>query len=238
MSRYPFGLILAIALLSGGCASTPGHKAATAKCLKPAPCQATADGWIELFNGKDLTGWKLVHRRNVDSWSVQDGIMANIVPPGEAPPDLGTNLVTVEEFGSCELHIEFKVPEGSNSGAFVNGQYEIQILDSYGQPPSAGACGSIYAQIAPLVNVSKPAGEWQSFDIVFHAPTVAPSGKVTKQARMTVYHNGTIIHDHVEVSEPTGGTYVHEKVRERGPILLQGDHGTVSFRNIRIRPLE
>jgi len=227
-----------MALLFGACASAPRHGAVTCKYATPALYRTAEDGWIELFNGKDLTGWKLAHRHGVDSWSVQDGAMVNTTPTGAFPLDHGTDLVTTAEFGSVELYLEFNMPKNSNSGIFLKGQYEIQLLDSFGRPPGMGENGSLYGRVAPLVNASKPAGEWQSFDIVFHAPTVASSGKMTKKARLTVYHNGTKILEDIDVCGATGGPYVHEKERATGPIVLQGDHGSVSFRNIRIRPLE
>jgi hypothetical protein len=238
MSRYVLGSIFTITLLFGACASTPRHETAAGKCARSAPCRSAEEGWIELFNGKDLTGWKLAHRHGVDSWSVQDGAMVNTTPTGAFPLDHGTDLVTTAEFGSVELYLEFNIPKNSNSGVFLKGQYEIQLLDSFGRPPGMGECGCLYGRVAPLVNASRPAGEWQSLDIVFHAPTLAPSGRMTKKARLTVYHNGTKILENIDVCGATGGPYAHEKERATGPIVLQGDHGTVSFRNIRIRLLE
>ena len=195
--------------------------------------KSSDEGWISLFNGKDLSGWRVWDRNAINSWSVQDGVMANIRPP----KDRGTDLLTEQLFGDCELHIEFKVPERSNSGVFLQGRYEIQVMDSYGRPPSVGGCGALYNQVAPLVNASKPAGEWQSFDVIFHQPRINASGRVTKRARMTVYHNGQRIIDNAELKGQTGGP-MRRGEKTPGPLLLQGDHGTVWYRNVRIRPLD
>jgi len=196
--------------------------------------EKSEEGWISLFNGKDLSGWELVHPHGFNSWSVEDGVLVNTRPAdGE-----GTDIRTEQEFGDCELHVEFMVPEGSNSGVFLQEQYEVQVFDSYGQPPRLGGCGAIYNQVAPLENVSKPAGEWQTFDIVFHQPAVTSPGKVTRAGTITVFHNGVKVIDNAAIQTPTGGPFKQRPVNPPGPVLLQGDHGTVSYRNIRIRPLD
>jgi hypothetical protein len=161
------------------------------------------------------------------------------------------NILTKDEFGDCELHAEFIVPKGSNSGIYFQGRYEIQIFDSFGvEHPKYGDCGGIYQRWhekpapgepqgyegkAPKVNASLPPGEWQTFDITFRAPRFDASGRKTENARFVkVVHNGKVIHENEEVTGPTrSGTFDDEK--PAGPIMLQGNHGPVAFRNIVIK---
>lgn len=157
------------------------------------------------------------------------------------------NLVTEKEYGSMELHIEFCIPKGSNSGVYLMGRYEVQVFDSFGVGKDAYPgieCGGIYprwindANIeghSPMVNACKPSGEWQSFDIQFQAPKFDASGKKIRNARfIRVTHNGKTIHENVEVNGPTRSS-LFEDEKPDGPILLQGDHGPVAYRNIRIK---
>ncbi len=161
------------------------------------------------------------------------------------------NLLTAQEFGDVEAHFEFLVPRGSNSGVKFQRFYEIQISDSHGVPaPKASDCGGIYPRAEmlpryhhidegtpPRVNAARPAGEWQTLHVIFRAPTFGPDGKKLKNARFErVVLNGQLIHENVEVKTPTGHVWRMKEVA-RGPILLQGDHGPVAFRNIRVRPL-
>jgi hypothetical protein len=158
---------------------------------------------------------------------------------------------TMKEFGSCRLHIEFASPakpEGSgqgrgNSGVFLMGQYEVQVLDSYENTTYPdGQCGALYGRKKPLVNASRPPGEWQTYDITFTRPIFDEAGKVTRKARFTVIHNGILIHDDVELSGATGWAGPHSakeysKHANKGPISLQ-DHGNpVRFRNIWIKEI-
>jgi hypothetical protein len=157
------------------------------------------------------------------------------------------NLITKDEFGDIEAHIEFMIPRGSNSGVYFMGRYEIQILDSFGvEKPKYGDCGGIYQRWAnnmgfeghaPKENASRAPGEWQSFDVVFRAPRFDNEGKKTANARFVkVVHNGKLIHENVEVTGPTrAATYNDEK--PTGPIMIQGDHGPVALRNFRVRSL-
>jgi hypothetical protein len=149
----------------------------------------------------------------------------------------GTDLITDEVFGDIELHVEFRVPKGSNSGVYLQGRYEVQVLDSADATDlNTSMCGAVYNQIAPSENASKPAGEWQTFDIVFHAPQCDEKGAVTRKARISVVHNDVLIIDDQEIQGPTGGE-LDGKVGEPGPVFVQGDHGVVDYRNIRYRPL-
>jgi hypothetical protein len=148
-----------------------------------------------------------------------------------------------------ELHLEFMVPAGGNSGVYVQGRYEIQILDSAGKTAlNAGDCGGVYQRwddardpkgfegTPPSVNAAKPAGQWQSYDIVFRAPTFDSDGNKLTNARLDrVMHNGVLIHEDVELTGPTRGG--SEPEIAQGPIRLQGDHGAIAYRNIRVRRL-
>jgi len=179
------------------------------------------DGWVQLFNGKDLTGWK--QHGNRTSWKVEDGVMANTSGHGK---DRGVNIHCEKTFKDFELHIEFKVPKGGNSGVYLRGRKEIQVHDSYGvAKPGSGHCGGIYSKAAPKVNACKPTGEWQSFDVTIVGD------------KITAHQNGQLIHDGVEVPGHTGGS-MGGQPGTPGPIMLQGDHSTVYYRNIWVRPIE
>jgi hypothetical protein len=174
------------------------------------------EGWVQLFNGKDLTGWKFKGGTNT-SWEVQDGVLANLRK--------GVDIFTERTFDDFQLHIEFKVPKAGNSGVYLRGRKEIQIDDAFGkEKPGSGNCGGVYSKAAPSVNACKPAGEWNTFDITI------------VENKLTVVHNGKTIHDGVEVPGNTGGAMAG-KDGDPGPLMLQGDHTAVSYRNIWIKPL-
>jgi hypothetical protein len=210
------------------------------------------------FNGKDLTGW----RKPTGDWLVAESVGLNptnaerfSILPGHGILVNGAKGNTVEllteaEFGDVEVHAEFCIPKHSNSGVYLMGRYEIQIYDSYGVEKDKYPgieCGGIYGRWiketnveghSPRVNASKPAGEWQSFDITFRAPRFDASGKKTENARMVkVIHNGKIIHENVELTGPTRSA-LWENEKPAGPLRLQGNHGPVAFRNLRIKSIE
>ena len=217
------------------------------------------DGWTELVGDKGLEAWK-----PGTTWSVAGDVSLDEADPKKLALKAGTgvitngntkgkNLFTVAEFADVELHVEFAVSKGSNSGVYLMGRYEIQVLDSWGvKEPHYSDCGGIYQRWdpkrgkdkegfegrAPKANVSKAPGEWQSFDITFRAPRFDADGKKTENARFVkVTHNGAVVHENVEVTGTTrAGAWEDEKAR--GPIMLQGDHGPVAFRNLRIRPVQ
>ena len=199
----------------------------TLAALAVMPSSTTAagndeSGFQPLFNGKDLTGWKLRNPNGHDSWSVlPDGVLKNTVEKGTH----GTDLVTEKKFWNFTVRYEYMTPENSNSGFYLRGRHEIQILGDYktGRATISGN-GSIYNFKAPDQFVTKPAGEWQTAEA-----TIIGN-------RITVIMNGVKIHDNVECNRATGSE-IDNKVNEPGPIFLQGDHGTVSFRNIRIKEL-
>lgn len=203
-------------------------KAGTPKKLASAfmPLRTPPAGAIVLFNGKDLHNWR---RRDGQpaTWKIKDGVMTAS----------GGDIMTQLTFEDAFIHVEFREPKRpdparGNSGVYLQGRYELQVIDSYGTNlPGKGDCGGIYAQFAPLVNASKPPLEWQSYDVVFRAPRVDDSGKVIEQARMTVLQNDILIHNNVQVLGPTGSA-LDDKVTQPGPLLLQ-DHGSpVQYRNV------
>ena len=195
------------------------------------------NGWESLFNGKNLDGWHLKVKpseQNSVSWTALNGVLVNIPPSGEGAH--GIDLVSDVVLGSHELYVEFMVPEGSNSGVYLIGQYEIQVYDSYGKKnPATGDCGSIYGKAAPSVNASLPAGHWQNFHSIFLKAEMK-DGKVVKKPRIHVYHNGKKVVDKAEIEGVTGAALSNDVIEE-GPTYLQGNHGTVFFRNIYYKKL-
>jgi len=181
-----------------------------------------ADGFRPLFNGKDLTGWKLRNPQGTPTWSVKDGILVNDVSGGKH----GTDLVSEQKFSDFALRYEFKIAKGANSGVYLRGRHEIQVLDDYERgKPSKGGNGAIY-NTAPVAKfASKPADEWQTAEATI------------KGNKVTVILNGEKVHDNVTVDKATGGE-LDNKVDQPGPIMLQGDHGSISFRKIEIKELK
>jgi sugar phosphate isomerase/epimerase len=165
------------------------------------------------------------------------------------PTGRTSNLLSKAEFGDVKAHIEFMVPKGSNSGVYFNGRYEIQVLDSWGvKNLKHGDCGGIYQRWddkrkekgyegrPPRVNASREAGQWQTFEVIFRAPRFNRRGQKISNARFEkVVHNGTIVHADVEVTGPTRASAYNDE-KPTGPLMLQGDHGPVAYRNIRIEP--
>jgi hypothetical protein len=164
-----------------------------------------------------------------------------------------SNLVTREKYTDLEAHVEFLVARGSNSGVKMMGLYEIQIYDSHEVKELTGDhCGGVYPRgenqpryhtidkgIPPRVNAAKPPGEWQTLDIVFQAPRFDESGKKVRNARfLKVLLNGEVVQENAELLYPTGAAWRLAKEIPEGPFFLQGDHGPVAFRNVRIRPLK
>jgi hypothetical protein len=190
-------------------------------------------GAIVLFGGKAeemRDNWYARRSTDPAGWTVDD--------KGVATPN-HRDISSKREFGDCYLHVEFCEPlEGSgNSGVGMQGRYEVQILNSYGKQPEAHECGALYSQTPPVVNACKPAGEWQTYDIFFRAPRFDANGNVVEKARATVYQNNVLIHQDAEIKGPTGIQYEQYKGEvPKGPIVLQGDHDTVKFRNVWIVP--
>lgn len=216
-------------------------------------------GWIELFNGRDLAGWHARGGKKDHDWLVAGKVSTKPdderrfeIEPGEGIFVNGergrtVDLLTDVTHGDCEAHIEFVVPKGSNSGVYFMGHYEIQILDSWGvEEPKYSDCGGIYCQWIdgkavggrpPRVNASKPPGEWQTYDVIFRAPRFDEDGnKIENAVFVKVVHNGVVVHENVEVGGPTRASMPGPE-RPAGPLMVQGDHGPVAYRNVRIRPL-
>ena len=219
------------------------------------------DTWLDLIGKEGLEQWK----EPAGDWvaagdvTLQDGNDRKLVwKPGNSVVVNGErgrtrNLFTRIDHADVEAHIEFTVSKGSNSGVYFMGRYEIQILDSWGKKKVGhGDCGGIYQRWdskrgrgkqgfegrGPRVNASKPPGEWQTFDVIFRGPRFDADGKKTENARFVkVFHNGRVVHENVEVTGPTRASAWNDE-KPRGPMMLQGDHGPVAFRNIRIRHLE
>lgn len=203
------------------------------------PGQPPSDA-VVLFDGKDLSHW-LAKDGNAAKWKVEDGYMEVVPRTGE--------IHTKEAFGDCQLHVEFREPtppkgqsqERGNSGVFLMGLYEIQVLDSYENKTYAdGQASAVYGQYPPQVNASRPPGEWQAYDIIFHRPHFDASGKVLQPARVTVLHNGVLVQDNVELTGPTahGERPPYQAGPDKLPLALQ-DHGNpVRYRNIWIRELK
>ena len=180
---------------------------------------------VVLFNGKDLTGWRLTNPHQVNGWSVQDGMLVNRVVQEEGKPHKSYgNLRTEKEFGNFNLTAETRVPKNGNSGIYLHGIYEVQVVDSYGHPLNPHNMGAIYSRICPTVLAEKPAGQWQTFDITL------------VDRYVTVVLNGTKIIDNQPLLGCTGGALWSDQLRP-GPIYLQGDHTGIEYRNIVIRPM-
>ncbi|MCC6409423.1 MAG: ThuA domain-containing protein [Planctomycetes bacterium] len=195
-----------------------------------APKRATV-----LFDGKDL-----------GAFATRDGAAATWkLADGYAEVNGGGDVVSKATFGDALFHVEFRSPdmgaqakgqERGNSGVYLQGRYELQVLDSFGLKPELGDCGAIYGKKVPDVNACKPAGEWQSYDIRFTAPRFDASGAKTANARVSVWQNGIPIHRDVEIDGPTGGA-IGQAEAATGPLLLQ-DHGNpVRYRNVWVLPI-
>jgi hypothetical protein len=195
---------------------------------------------VVLFDGKDLSKW--AHKDgSAPKWKVENGYAEVVAKTGY--------IYTRDAFGDCQLHVEFAEPvspkgesqERGNSGVFLMGLYEIQVLDSYENKTYAdGQASAVYGQYPPLVNAARPPGQWQSYDIVFHGPRFDKEGKLLRPARATVLHNGVLAQDNVELSGPTahGQRPPYKAHPEKLPLALQ-DHGDpVRYRNIWIRELK
>jgi hypothetical protein len=180
---------------------------------------------VKLFNGKNLTGWTLTDPNQTNGWVVRDGVLVNDPVQREGQPRVRYgNLRTEATFEDFNLKLEVMVPEGSNSGIYLRGIYEIQVLDSFGKPLNSHNMGAVYSRIAPTVAAEKPAGEWQSLDMTLC------------DRHVTVVLNGKTIIDNQPLLGVTGGALTADEFAP-GPIYLQGDHGPVSYRNIVLRPI-
>jgi len=218
------------------------------------------EGWIPLLNGKNLNGWHGEDRQN-NEWFAAPGVYWNptktperlLAIPGSGDTILNgtrgntTHLITDQKFGDLELYAEFLIPQKGNSGIYFGSLYKVQIFDSYGveRPLEWEDCGAIptrgdkerFHGSPPLKNASRKAGEWQTYQIWFQAPRFDAAGKKVQNAKfLRVLLNGIVVQENVEVDGPT---WAHLNIPEAAtnPIMLQGDHGGVAYRNIYVRPL-
>jgi hypothetical protein len=202
------------------------------KILKPGterPANA-----VVLFDGTHTSRWTVFNSKEPANWPVQDGAMVSTK----------NDIATKEKFKDFQLHVEFNEPmlgpefkgqDRGNSGVYLQGRYELQVLDSFHNDTYAnGACGAIYGISAPLKNAAKPPGEWQTYDITFQMARFE-NGKKVKDARVTVYWNGQLVQDNTDITKSTGGGA--KETAEGGPIRLQFHHHSVKFRNIWIVPM-
>lgn len=232
MKSFCFPLAAAfVQIASGSFAADPEPRVVTPGTTAGAP---PSDA-IVLFDGRDLSAWE-GEGGGAPNWKVENG-HAEV---------RGGGILTKEEFGAVQLHVEWAAPaevqgEGQsrgNSGVYLQGRYEIQVLDSYrNRTYPNGQAGAFYGHAAPLVNASRPPGEWQSYDIIFHPPKPGPDGKVIPGS-FTVFHNGVLIQDRTPVPGDATTSAKFDGVAPQGPIFLQ-DHGNpVRYRNIWVRRLD
>jgi hypothetical protein len=218
-------------------------------------------GWTPLYNGRDLTGWH-TYGKMPNEWQTCKGIFFDpLLGPTHlrctggagdrmlnGPNNKTANIVTDAKFGDVEVYLEFMLGRGSNSGVYLHGLYEVQVFDSFGSPnpPSSSDGGGIYHRwidnqgvggSAPRVNANRPPGDWQSYHIWFEGPRFDAAGKKTRHARFVrVLYNGIEVQRNVEVEGPTRAAMEHPEA-PTNPLMLQGDHGPVAFRNLYVRPL-
>lgn len=179
---------------------------------------------VQLFNGKDLTGWRLINPKQANGFKVVNGVLVNDPVNPEGQRVRFGNLRTEKEFEDFKLTLEVNVPEHSNSGVYLRGMYEIQVIDSYGKELDSHNMGAVYSRITPAFAAEKKGGEWQTMEMILC------------DRHITVVLNGTKIIDNKPVYGPTGGA-MQADVFKAGPIYLQGDHGKVSYRNMVLTPI-
>lgn len=207
---------------------------------------------VHPFNGKDTSGWKLKGDAANSRWQVGTATLSKenngqlVVSAAESPEKAelinakmgsgGIDIFTEEKFGDCLIKLELMVPKGSNSGVYVMGEYEVQVLDSFGKPDnqlSQGDLGALYSAAKPAKNVAKAPGEWQQLEIDFQAPEFEGDKKVSPAKFVKVTLNGQVLHENVEMKGPTPGGLAGKEAAS-GPLMIQGDHGPVAFRKIEI----
>jgi tetratricopeptide (TPR) repeat protein len=224
----------------------PAENASTPE-EKPGKQTAAAREVIEPFNGKNLEGWELRQPRERSKWTVgaaqvdpqnPQGLIVSL--PEERPGELinreahSVDIYTVVKFGDCNIELEFMIPKDSNSGVYVMGEYEIQVLDSFGKKDVTWSdLGAIYQVAAPKLNAAKAPGQWQSLAVEFIAPRFENGEKTANARFVKVTLNGQVILENVEMKGQTPGGLTGKEVAE-GPLMFQGDHGPIAFRNIKI----
>ena len=236
-----FSLIFILTLLASGIVFSQEQKTQIKPLVvKPARRNKPPSDAVILFDRGNLDKFSSVKENSSVPWKVK-GAFFTVVP--------GTgNIQTKQYFGDIQLHIEFRIPRAAkkkqgqksgNSGIYFMGKYEVQVLNSFeNETYPKGQAGAVYDQYAPLVNASLKPGKWQVYDIVFKVPEFKNSGSLTKYPYLTVFHNGVLIQDHVEVQGPTTSNNkdLPDKA-DKGPIMLQEHNNEVSYRNIWVREL-
>jgi hypothetical protein len=171
---------------------------------------------VELFDGKTMDAWTVQHKDKPMGWKIEDGAMTN--------HPKANNLVSKQSFKDFKISAEYKLEDRSNSGIYLRGRYELQVLGDYGKPAESHGHMALYSRVAPKVNASKPAGEWQTMEA-----TIVGN-------RLTVKLNGQLVHDNIVIEGITGGA-LDANEGEPGPIMIQGDHEKVHFRRITVTPI-
>jgi|YNPNPStandDraft_1061719.scaffolds.fasta_scaffold05438_3 hypothetical protein len=221
---------------------------AFALMLSLAVTSLAEEGWITIPIEKGLPGWKLKGTSEQSKWAVGTAAVDPADPKSLVCRPGGNELVNVgsrgvdifteQTFGDAIIELEVMVPQGSNSGIYVMGEYEIQVLDSFGKEKlGMGDMGAVYSMAVPKVNACKKPGEWQKYVIEYRAPKFDATGtKVANGRLVKVVLNDQVIHEDLELTSQTPGG-VSGKEAPRGPLMFQGNHGPVAYRNIRIKPL-
>lgn len=171
---------------------------------------------VVLFDGKHLANWEGQHKDKPLGWTIVDGVMTN--------EPKANNLVSRHRFQDFKIQCEYKVDKGSNSGIYLRGRYELQVLDDFGKPAESHGHMALYSRVAPKVNASKPVGEWQTMEA-----TIIGN-------RLTVILNGQKVHDNIVIDGITGGA-LDSNEAESGPIMIQGDHEKVYYRKVVVTPI-
>ena len=240
-------LLLPAAALAQGSNNNPNVKPELTEYWSPVPVHVTPGAVvgaspsdaITLFNGHDLSNWEGI-KGGPANWSVTNGEM--VIEPKSG------SIQTKEKYGDVQLHVEWMVPvlppnrkgqDRGNSGIFLQGLYEVQVLDSYANPTYVnGQAGSVYKQYPPLVNAERPAGNWQSYDIVYQAPRFYGDGSLAEPARMTIFLNGILVQNNVALKGPTEYRGEPKYVAHGdAPLILQAHNNEVHYRNLWLRKL-
>ena len=239
--RIQFLFITTIILLVPGiCFPQEPKSQNLPKIINPVKRNKPPSDAIKLFDKGSLDKFTGMKQNAPVPWKIRGAVFTVV-------PDSG-NIQTKQNFGDCQLHIEFKIPrtaqknegqKSGNSGIYLMGKYEVQVLNSFNNKTyPKGQAGAVYEQYPPLVNASLKPGKWQVYDIVFNAPVYNKDGNLEKPPYLTVFHNGVLVQNHVAVSGPT--TSYNKELPEKsvkGPLLLQEHKNAVSYRNIWIREL-
>jgi hypothetical protein len=236
-----FSVVFIITMLASGIVFSQEQKnQINPTVIKPGKWNEPPSDAVILFDRGNLDKFSSAKENKTVPWKVRGAVFA--VVPGTG------SIQTKQDFGDIQLHIEFKIPrtakkkegqKSGNSGIYLMGKYEVQVLNSFEKETyPKGQAGAVYEQYAPLVNASLKPGKWQVYDIVFKAPEYGNNGGLIKPPCLTVFHNGVLIQNHVEVLGPTTSynTELPEKA-EKGPLMLQEHNNAVSFRNIWVRKL-